>query len=87
MKGKIANLFILNIIRQGKKTGLTSKAERFRLATRRDWMNFQNPFQLRDSIILLFPTRIHDVTVLFGATICSYDSNLNYAQYELRDPQ
>lgn len=43
--------FILNMLKQGKKTGLTRKADRFRLARRRDWMNFQIPFQPSDSIL------------------------------------
>lgn len=44
MKSKIKRLLIPNMVWQGKKTGLTRKAERFRLALRRDWMICQNPF-------------------------------------------
>lgn len=41
------------------EAGLTSRADTLRLVTGRDQMNFQNPFQLSDSIILLIIAQFH----------------------------
>lgn len=84
MKSKMKSLFTLNMLRQGKKTGLTNNAERFRVAIRRDWKNFPNSFQSSDSIILSI---IAESVSWSGWPACGFDTSLDDAECESRDPQ
>lgn len=78
------SLFTLNLFRQGKKTGFTNNAERFRVAIRRDGKNFPNSFQSSDSIILSIIATSFSWS---GWPVCGFDTNPDDAECESRDPQ